>query len=137
METGSEDKPADKAAQKDTVAFPVRCPKKEISDLFLLCSKPTLAAGAGLLTCAVRGGQHDGGDPRDLAIGRVKETLDLFEEDGYAFGEGVGKADRNESTKDHHPAPATVRGAGGWPCVSRGRHGQGTRAQRSSGSPAK
>lgn len=80
-------------------------------------------AGAGLLTGTVCRGQHDGGDPCDLAIGRAKEILDFFEEDGYAFGECVRKADRHESTKDHHPAPATIRWAGDSPCVSSGWHG--------------
>lgn len=81
--------------------------------------------GAGSLTCPVGRGQHDGGDPGHLAIGRAKEILDFFEEDGQAFGEGVGEADGKEGAENHHPAPATVRGAGGAPRLSHSRHGQG------------
>lgn len=84
---------------------------------------PAPCAGAGSLTCPVRRGQHDGGDPRDLAIGRAKEILDFFEEDGQAFGEGVGKADGNEGSEQHHPSPATIRRLGGSPCLS--SHGRG------------
>lgn len=104
-----------------------------------ICLTANPAAGAGVLTCAVRCGQHDGRDPCDLAIGRVKEILDFFVEDGYAFGEGVCKADRNESPEDHHPAPATIRGAGDWPRIAVGRHGHRKRAGTwcSLGSPEK
>lgn len=104
-----------------------------------ICLTANPAAGAGVLTCTIRRGQHDGGDPRDLAIGRAKEILDFFVEDGYAFGEGVCKADRNESPEDHHPAPATIRGGGDWPCIAVGRHCHRTRAGTwcSLGSPEK
>lgn len=124
--------------QMATAAFPVRWPKPEISDLFLLFTTQRAAgAGAGLLTCTVRRGQRDGGNPRNLAIGRAKEILDFFEEDSYAFGEGVREADRNESADDHHPTPTAVRWTGGSPHVSGGGHGRAGQAaaQCSLGNP--
>jgi len=134
LETRSENKPADSTRADGRCCVP--CTLAQSGDCWLISAFTTrhaAGAGAGLLTCTVGRGQHDGGDPRDLAIGRAKEILDFFEEDGYAFGEGVREADRHESAEDHHPAPTAVRQAGGSPRVMGGRHGRAARA--ASGTP--
>lgn len=69
------------------------------------------------LTGGVHDRQHDGGDPRDLAVAGVEDDLDVLEEDGDGLGECVREADGDEGSDDHGPPPAAVR---------RG-HGGGTR----------
>ena len=41
------------------------------------------------LTSSVHASEHDGGDPCYLAVGSPEDLLDVFEEDGDGFGEGV------------------------------------------------
>lgn len=65
------------------------------------------------LTTGVHGGQHDGGDPRYVAVADVEVLLDVLEENGERLGERVGEADGDERPEDHHPAPSAVRGGVG------------------------
>lgn len=83
LETLSENKPLDHACADGHCCLPrTLSPSGDFWLISAFTTHRAAGAGAGLLTCTVRRGQHDGGDPRDLAIGRAKEILDFFEEDG-------------------------------------------------------
>lgn len=74
------------------------------------------------LTSGIHHGQHDGWDPRHLAVGGIEDLLDVLEEDSDGLGEGIGEADGDERSQHHDPPPASVwRGHGGGTCGG-GRH---------------
>lgn len=60
------------------------------------------------LTSSIHDSQHDGWDPGHLTGRGVEDDLDLLEEHGDRFGEGVGEADGDEGSHHHSPAPATL-----------------------------
>lgn len=88
---------------------PVRCLFEVILSCTAVSLLPVCKVNKRRLTCAIKHGQQDGGDPGGVAVADLKLPDQLFEKHADRFGERIRETGDDEAPSQDRPAPAPIR----------------------------